>query len=169
MNYRYWDANAFLGWLSGEGDKVSYCRAVLDAATAGDLTIVTSALTIAEVLWLKGQPRIPAARSKEIEAFFKHRWIVIRELDRFVAEQARALIWDENVRPKDAIHLSTALQQDVEIDQFDTFDEQLIKLSGTLGHPPLLIGFPNLPPKLPLEADDEVVDRADDGHPETED
>jgi predicted nucleic acid-binding protein len=145
MNYRYWDANAFLGWLSREPDKVALCRPVIDAARAGNVIIITSALTIAEVLWLKGQ------RAKAIEDFFRHRWIVIRELDRFVAEEARELVWEKNVKPKDAIHVATALRQDVEIDQLDTFDGPLIKLSGTIGDPPLLIGEPSLPPKLPFD------------------
>jgi len=61
------------------------------------------------------------------------------------------------VKPKDAIHLATALRQDVQLDQFDTFDDGLIKLSGSLGDPPLTIGRPSLPPKLPfeIEPDDE--------------
>jgi len=55
------------------------------------------------------------------------------------------------VKPKDAIHLATALRRDVAFDQFDTFDKDLIRLSGTLGEPPLTIGRPNLPSKLPFE------------------
>jgi len=158
MDYRYWDSVAFLGWLSSEPDKAPHCRAVLDAAKAGQIVIITSALTIPEVLWLKNQAKLPAAQAKAIEAFFLHKWIVIRDVDRFVAEDARRLVWDKNVKPKDAIHLATALRQDVEIDQFDTFDEGLIKLSGSLGDPPLQIGFPNLPPKLPFEQEDVPTD-----------
>jgi hypothetical protein len=155
MDYRYWDSNAFLGWLAEESDKVPYCKPVLDAAESGGLTIVTSALTIAEVLWLKGQKKLPSTQAKQIEAFFRHRWIVVREVDRFVAEDARQLVWERNVTPKDAIHLATALRQDVVMDQFDTFDGGLIKLSGTLGEPPLVIGYPNLPAKLPFETPEE--------------
>lgn len=45
------------------------------------------------------------------------------------------------------------------LDQIDTFDEGLIKFSGTLGDPPLTIGKPNLPPNLPLfEKDDNGKD-----------
>ena len=40
----------FLGWLKKEPDKVSDCQPVLDAAERGDVTVITSALTIAEVL-----------------------------------------------------------------------------------------------------------------------
>ena len=117
------------------------------------VTLVTSALTIAEVLWLKGHPdkKITPQNAHKVEAFFRHSWIVIREVDRFIAEAARDLVWNKNVKPKDAIHLATALQHDVDYDQFDTFDGDLIKLSGTVGDPPLTIGRPNLPMKLPFE------------------
>jgi predicted nucleic acid-binding protein len=151
MDYRYWDAVTFLGWLSEEPDKVPDCKPVLDAAEAGSVTIVTSALTIAEVLWLKGHKKVEASQAKKIEAFFRHSWIVVREVDRFVAEDARELVWNKNVKPKDAIHLATALRQDVQFDQFDTFDGDLIKLSGMLGDPPLTIGRPNLPGTLNFE------------------
>ena len=155
MDFRYWDANAFLGWLADEADKIDYCRPVIDAAKAGRVRIITSALTIPEVLWLKGQDRIRADSAAKIEAFFKHEWIVVRELDRFIAEDARALVWDKNVKPKDAIHVATALKRDVAIDQLDTFDEPLINLSGKLGDPPLIIGKPNVEATLPLFEEDE--------------
>jgi predicted nucleic acid-binding protein len=151
MDYRYWDSVTFLGWLSGEADKVPDCRPVLEAAESGDVKLITSALTIVEVLWLKGHKKIAAEHARKIEAFFRHSWIVVREVDRFIAEDARELVWNKNITPKDAIHLATALRQDVQIDQFDTFDNGLIKLSGALGNPPLSIGRPSLPPKLPFE------------------
>jgi predicted nucleic acid-binding protein len=153
MDYRYWDAATFLGWLSDEPDKVPDCKPVVEAAEAGRITLVTSAVTIVEVFWLKGHRKVEASHARKIEAFFRHSWIVVREVDRFVAEAARELLWSKNVKPKDAIHLATALRQDVTFDQFDTFDGDLIKLSGKLGHPPLTIGRPNVPGRLPFEDD----------------
>ena len=150
MDYRYWDSNAFLGWLAEEPDKLEYCRSVIRAAEAGKVGILTSALTIAEVLWIRGQNRIPADSATKVEAFFKHQWIVVRELDRFIAEDARALVWNHNVKPKDAVHLATALKRDVSIRQFDTFDEPLIRLTGRLGEPPLTIGKPYMESPYPL-------------------
>src|SRR5260221_4010954 len=154
MDFRYWDSVAFLEWLSNEPDKVPACKAVIDAAESGSIVLVTSALTIAEVLWLKGHKKLDAAHARTIEAFFRHSWIVVREVDRFIAEDARELVWNKNVKPKDAIHLATALRQDVVLTQLDTFDNDLIRLSGTLGNPPLTIGHPNLPAKLPFEQDE---------------
>ena len=53
----YWDADAFLGWLQEEPGKVELCKGTIQRAEAGEVLIVTSALTIAEVLWRKGGPR----------------------------------------------------------------------------------------------------------------
>lgn len=143
VDRRYWDANAFLGWLNGESDKVVQCQSVLDAAEEGRVDIVTSALTLTEVIKLKGAK--PIARDKEdaIRAFFENPYIIVREVDRFVAEDARELIWAHGIEPKDAIHLATALR--LKLTVMDTFDDQLIKLSNKLGKPPLVIGHPNMP------------------------
>lgn len=43
MLERYWDSNAFLGWLAEEAEKVEECRAVIRAAEEGKTIIVTSA------------------------------------------------------------------------------------------------------------------------------
>ena len=53
-----------------------------------------------------------------------------------------------HVDPKDADHLATALL--VIVDQLDTFDEGLIRFTGKLGQPPLVIGYPNVPEQLEL-------------------
>src|SRR5476651_1065141 len=132
MDYRYWDSVTFLGWLAGEPDKVPHCRPVIEAAEGGSVVLVTSALTLTEVLWLKGHgsQKLSAQQAKKIEDFFRHQWIVVREVDRFIAEAAREVVWSKNIMPKDAIHIATVLRQDVQLDQFDTFDNDLIKLSG---------------------------------------
>lgn len=152
MNLRYWDSCCFLAWLQKEGDeRVSRCRMVIDEAKAGKLRLVTSTLTLTEVLWLKGKPPIPAGDAKIVQDFFQHEWIVVRELDRAIAESAREVVWNDGVRPKDAIHVATALRvhRDVPLDQLDTFDDDdLIPLSGKLGEPPLKIGYPEIPGKL---------------------
>lgn len=118
------------------------------------MRIITSALTIPEVLWIKGRNRVSADSAVKVEAFFRHEWIIIRELDRFIAEDARELVWNHNVKPKDAVHVATALKRDVPIEQLDTFDDPLIRLSGKLGEPPLIIGKPNMESTLPLFEND---------------
>jgi hypothetical protein len=74
-SYRYWDSCAFLGWPKKEEDKKEGCGAVIRAAQAGELILVTSTLTIAEVLHTKGKDRIPASSQEAVERFFKHNWV----------------------------------------------------------------------------------------------
>jgi hypothetical protein len=76
------------------------------------------------------------------EFFERYDIIEVRGMDRRVAEDARQLIWDQGVDPKDAVHLATALRYHIPI--FDTFDKFLIKLDGKLGKPPLRIGKPDI-------------------------
>lgn len=140
---RYWDSNAFLGWLNAERDKVGKCEGVLHAAEEGSIEIVTSAITLTEVIKLKGDKPIPKDKEETIRDFFEQPWILVREVDRFVAEDARHLIWAHGIKPKDAIHLATALR--LKLSVMDTFDDELIALSGKLGNPRLSIGYPNLP------------------------
>jgi predicted nucleic acid-binding protein len=140
---RYWDACTFLGWFNEEADKVDKCESVLKFAEIKKIHIITSALTLTEVVWLKGCPRLTDASEDMIRSFFENDFIFVRTVDRVIAEDARQLIWKHNVKPKDAIHLSTALQLKMTI--FDTFDSDLIGLNEKLGNPLLRIGEPNVP------------------------
>ncbi len=150
MRYRYWDACVFLGWLKEEPDKIDECKAGIRHAEKGEILIVTSALTLAEVLRLKGKDPIPQADREKVRGFFQNDYIVVYDVDRTIAELAQDVVWDHGVKPKDAIHVATALSTSasVEIEQFDTFDGHLIGLSGKIGQPALTIGRPDLPQEL---------------------
>jgi hypothetical protein len=54
---------------------------------------------------LKGKPPIPIEDARTVHEFFQHEWIVVRELDRATADEARELVWNERVKPKDAVHV----------------------------------------------------------------
>jgi hypothetical protein len=157
---RYWDSDCFIGWLAAEPDKVDDCRTVIRAAERGDLVIVTSSLSIAEVVKLRHRKPIPPADADQVRKFFRQPYIVIRELDRFLGEEAQSMVWDHGVDPKDAVHVATALR--VGVEQLDTFDEQLIGKSGAIGSPPLLIGRPLVTEQLELPAPVAPVDAGDD-------
>jgi predicted nucleic acid-binding protein len=146
---RYWDSVVFLGWLAKEPDKFERCRGVIRAAEAGHLRIVTSSYTLVEVIKLKGGKPIAPEAETMITAFFQQPYIIVRQLDRRIAEFARSLIWNQGVGQKDSVHLATALL--AKLKHFDTFDNGLVKLSGQLGDPPMTIGYPDLPEQLTLE------------------
>ena len=76
--------------------------------------------------------------------------IIVRNITRRVAESARERVWDHNFAPKDALHIATAINANLEL--FNTFDMHLQKKSGLLDNPRLIIEPPSwIEPKLPME------------------
>lgn len=141
MEFRYWDTDAFLGYLKVEADKIRETEAVIKEAEAGNIRLVTSALTLTEVIKLRKHSPIDRSQSQSIKDFFKHEYISVRNVDRRIAEEARELVWDyPPLKPKDCIHVATALR--FSIPCLETFDGDLIKLDGTIGAPPLHIRRP---------------------------
>jgi predicted nucleic acid-binding protein len=146
---RYWDSSVFLAWLLPEPDRAAECRPLIRAAQKGEILIVTSALTLTEVIKLKDHPPLKDEQEKKIHSFFQNDYISVRNVDRFVAERARRLIWEHGVKPKDATHVATALRWRIPV--LDTYDgDDLIPLDGKLGEPPLRIGKPFIPHEMEL-------------------
>src|SRR5947209_2987081 len=139
----YWDSDAFLGWLQAEPGKSELCAGTLKRADQGEVLIFTSALTIAEVLWMRGAPMIPQEKAEIVRKFFRRSYFRLRNVTRAIAESAQDLVWTNGIRPKDAIHVATAL--DAKCVALETFDEALLAKTGSIGTPPLIIRKP-LPP-----------------------
>lgn len=139
---RYWDSNCFLGWLKNEPDKYKKCQAVIEKAELGEIEIITSAFTLAEVLYLRKDVKIGPEQSGVIRKFFENEYILLVNVTREVAEIAQDVVWNYQVHPKDAIHVASALKLKVPI--LDTFDGDLIGLSNKIGDPPIIITEPNI-------------------------
>lgn len=99
----------------------------------------------------KGPIEIPKEAEETISNFFKQEYIVVVQVTRTIAEQARALIWRfTHLRPKDALHAATALY--AEIENLHTFDADFLPLDGQIGSPVLRVREPHMAqPDLPLE------------------
>ena len=153
VTHRYWDACCFLGYLKAEDDKIVQCEAVIDEAQEGKLIIVTSAITLAETLYLvKGQKPVPAEIRDKVQGFFQNDYIYLAEVDRKIGEMAQEVVWDHGIKPKDAIHVATALRvgEKIPITQLDTFDNPLIQHSGKIDN--LQIGAPSFQTDLMTDA-----------------
>ena len=125
---------------------------VLRAAEAGKTKICTSAVTLVEVIKIKGHNRIERSAQVTIERFFMQPFIDIRNADQFVAETARELMWDHpHLNNRDAIHLATAVLMKVPL--IESHDEDFLKLDGKIGSPPIQIAKPYFP--MPGELFDE--------------
>ena len=115
MEYVYWDSNCFIGYLHNE-QNADVLDSVIRRAESGELVIVTSVLTITEVLKYKGSDGIvhyPIDSTEECyldDCFSPDNGVVVVNLDRDVASNARRVVWDHGIDPKDAIHVATAMQ-----------------------------------------------------------
>ena len=127
----YWDSVALLGWLQNERGREDLCRATFERAEKGEVVIITSALTIAEVLWLRHSPKISKDRATLVRRFFRRSYIRVRAVTRGVSELAQDVVWDHGIKPKDAVHVATALE--AKVLALETFDAELIKKSGVRG------------------------------------
>lgn len=121
----YWDACTFLGLINREADKHADCRSVWDEVERGEVEIVTSFFTFAEVFKVKCEDSAkPLSDDGEdlIAGFFASDKIVPRVMDRAVVEKARRLMRKHPAckKPSDAVHLASALLMNV--DEMHTYD-----------------------------------------------
>jgi len=118
----YWDSCNFISLISeDEVERADICQRILEDAEGGAADIVTSALTIAEVIKPKGSPTFTAEKEQKIGEFFLHEYILIYDVTREIAESARKLSRQHGLGPRDAIHLATALKAE-EVEVFQTWN-----------------------------------------------
>lgn len=143
----YWDSNCFLAWLKAE-PHADLCRGTIEQAEKGSLLIVTSAITLVEVIKLNGRTSIGKDHSAQIIAFFNQEFVRVRNLYLAMAESARRLIWEyRGLGNIDAVHVATAISAKCPV--LEIFDKELIKLDGVIGNPPLRIAEPSIPYQRP--------------------
>ena len=154
---RYWDSSVFLDWIKEVAGHCETCDLILSDAqsTPPKCLIYTSAIALAEVT---KERKGPLAVGKELEEkitkFFQNDYMVIVPLDRVIAERARRLIWDfPFLKPRDAIHLATALA--ARVDVIEAYDSDFARVARQVeeqkipGFPPIRepewTGQPDLP------------------------
>jgi predicted nucleic acid-binding protein len=129
----YWDACLFLAWLKDEERNIGEMdgvRDIIQRMKRRDAKVITSVLTTVEVL----EARLPAG----IESAFKEllKRINRQSMDIRVASLAHDLRnyyvkSGRSLKTPDAIHLATAIHY--RVDEFHTFDDQLLSMSGDVG------------------------------------
>jgi hypothetical protein len=110
-------------------------------------------LTYAEVYWTKRGAKLSSEQQAEITELFEYSWIVPVELDPTTAIQARDIMWKHpTIKSWDSVHVASAIKARRlrAIECFDTFDGELIKLTGKLANTDLRLAMPDLPPRFPL-------------------
>lgn len=132
----YWDACAWIALIKQEAGRFDACRHAIEQAEAGKVEIWTSAFTLAEVYKRRvdgGSAFIDASKDKDFEDYIEKDFVQIVQVDVDVGTAARRLLraYPEIGKPQDAIHVATALLND--LDELHTFDRaDLLSLSGVL-------------------------------------
>ena len=128
----YFDSCCFIDLLQDVQERAPAVAELCQKAAADDLVIVTSALTIAEVCKLPATGKQPEEQTKKILAFFENPYIVIRSLDRGIAERANLVARDHGIKPPDAVHVATAMLTGCAV--LYTFDAGKGQKRGLLTH-----------------------------------
>lgn len=144
----YWDANLFHAVFGKEEGRAEICEHIVKLGLQGQIEIYTSTVTFAEVVWVKSildgkgkLNKLSPDHEPIIQKFFMHSFIRPINCDRRVAEVARELMWKYPLKPKDAIHVASAVRQQVDVlHSYD--DDDLIPLDGKIGNPALKVCHP---------------------------
>ena len=136
----YWDACAWIAliqdenvWVAnenGEEQRGKMCAEVLRDAEKGNVEIVTSALSLAEICKSKAVRR--QGYEQRIRDFFENSYIIVVNVDTYIGTEARELMQNgrTGLKPADAIHLASARVANV--DEAHTFDDKLLGMSETI-------------------------------------
>lgn len=138
----YWDACIFLAWLKDEERKLGEMDGVRDIirrVKRRDAKVITSVLTIVEVLTAK----IPVGIDTNFKDLLKR--INRQSMDIRIAGLAHDLrnfyiTQGQSLKSPDAIHLATAINY--RADEFHTFDEQLLAMTGNVGGHKMIVCMP---------------------------
>ncbi len=132
----YWDANAWIGLINSEADKVFPLRAIWEDAQKGDYQILTSSYSYLEVIHGRtdyGEPYPPEEFDGKFEQLASQPFVKRVQLDVPIGRLARNLRRSHHAdglhsRP-DAIHLASASHWNV--DELHTWDgTHLLPLNG---------------------------------------
>jgi predicted nucleic acid-binding protein len=106
----YWDSSIFVSLVTGEADRIAALQGILDDARRGEIEIVTSTFTLAEVRRHKGEPTLTHEQYKLVSAYFEHEFITLVALDREIGNRAAVLGEKFGLKPADAVQLASALR-----------------------------------------------------------
>ena len=135
----YWDACTWIAYINQEKNiplpdgrienRFAMCDEVLRSAENGDLEIVTSAFTLAEVC---KSPEVRDSPMDHLPSFFERSYIFLVPVDMAIARRAQSIQTSGvfNLKPPDAVHLASA--QRASVRELHTYDGRVLDLDGQL-------------------------------------
>jgi predicted nucleic acid-binding protein len=116
----------------GIEDRGRLCNHVISLATAKQVEIATSGLSLTEVC---REEQVRGEDGDTLADFFRNEYILVVPVDRYVGTLGRQLMQagHAGLKPPDAVHLATAIV--AEVVEFQTFDRKLLNLDGQIRRP----------------------------------
>lgn len=139
----YWDANVFLSYINAISDRLRDIEAILEQARRGEIQIITSVISVAEVAFAASEQQSRALDS-DTEERIDALWalgspVQLVDVHLLIAEKAKALqragvpqAWT-GLRSCDAMHLATA--QHEEVQEMHTYEPRLERYAAAIGRP----------------------------------
>jgi predicted nucleic acid-binding protein len=106
--YIYWDAMCFIYRIARNVNFISVLEEVTRLAEKGDIVLVTSVFSMAEVARVDGVPDA-AEQERLIMDFFDNEFIYPVAFDEKVCKLSRGIVRTCKLKGKDAVHVATAL------------------------------------------------------------
>ena len=146
----YWDANIFISSIQRTPGRVEVIDDIKRMVKENRLLVVTSSIVMTEVIKWDDETGLDLdVVMKKIRDYLENPWITRRFVDNAIAERAGQLRRRFKLKGMDAIHLATAWRY--EVDVLQTYDEDLLKLDGSLSFEKkadkLKIRYPEVPDK----------------------
>lgn len=135
----YWDACTWISYINEERKitrsdgtverRFAMCDAVLKQAQSGEIEIVTSAFTLAEVC--KSAKAVNENLGK-LPHFLDHTFILVVPVNKMVGLKAQQLQTSHvsGIKPPDAVHIASAQVSNAR--EFHSFDRALISKDGQI-------------------------------------
>jgi predicted nucleic acid-binding protein len=133
----YWDACAWIAYIAEERavpvkggsteNRFAMCLQVLTEAQKGNIEIVTSAFTLAEVC---KSPEVVQSPLDNLPAFFEKSYILVVPVDLAIGRRAQTMQASGlvSLKPADTVHLASA--QRARVTELHTFDDKILALDG---------------------------------------
>jgi predicted nucleic acid-binding protein len=131
----------FIHRIQRTEDYIVTLEQITQAAEAGKAQIITSAVTLAEVIKDADGNTLSDSDEERITALFDNGFTIIRPLDGFIGRKARELARYYGLKPVDAIHAATAMVTECPV--IHTYDDRhLGKKDNQIGNPRIRIKHP---------------------------
>ena len=117
----YWDTGCFICFLNRtELERRAICEDILRNARVGNVILLTSSLTIAEVLYprrstVPNPRRLTAEEANKISDMFRWKWLKKIDVDQRIGFRAADLARGYQLLPNDAIHGATAILSNADV------------------------------------------------------